>query len=90
MAKKKVKYNKTSIDQLPNDKPVMYEIKTAGDNPNYVGTAKRYRVRDRIKEHLGEIPGATVNIKQFGSIKDARNKEQNVIKKKQPKYNKIG
>jgi hypothetical protein len=50
--------------------------------------AKRGRVQDRIKEHLGEIPGATVNIEQFGSISDARSKEKNVIKRNQPKYNK--
>jgi len=88
MAKKKVKYNPTSIDELPNDKPVLYRIKTAGGSHNYAGVAKRGRVRERIKEHLEEIPGATVNIEQFGSISDARKKEQNVIKRNQPKYNK--
>ena len=84
---KKVKYNETSIDQLPNDKPVLYRIETETGNLNYTGVAKRGRVRDRIKEHLGEIPGANVNIEQFSSINDARNKEKNVIKRNQPKYN---
>jgi len=88
MAKKKAKYNKTSIEQLSNDKPVLYRIETEGGSLNYAGVAKRYRVRDRIKEHLGEIPGATVNIEQFGTINDARSKEKNVIKRNQPKYNK--
>ncbi len=88
MAKKKVSYNKTSIDQLPNDNPVLYRIETEAGNLNYAGVAKRGRVRERIKEHLGEIPGASVNIEQFSSINDARNKEKNVIKRNQPKYNK--
>jgi hypothetical protein len=87
MTRKKVKYNKTSIDQLPNDKPVLYRIETETGNLNYTGIAERGRVRDRIKEHLGEIPGANVNIEQFSSINDARNKEKNVIKRNQPKYN---
>ena len=34
MGKKKVKYNKTEIEQLPNDKPVLYKIETEGGNPN--------------------------------------------------------
>ncbi|MEN8250701.1 MAG: hypothetical protein ABFS32_17340 [Bacteroidota bacterium] len=88
MAKKKTKYNEASIDQLPNDKPVLYRIETPVGNLNYAGIAKRGRVKDRIKEHLGEIPGATVKIEQFGSIDDARKKEQNVIKRNKPKYNK--
>jgi len=87
MGKKKVNYNKTGIDNLPNDKPVLYRIKTDSDNLNYVGVAKRGRVKDRIGEHLGEIPGATVEIEQFSSIDDARKKETNVIKRTKPKYN---
>ena len=83
-----IKYNKSDIEQLPNDKPVLYRIKTKADNLNYVGIAQKGRVRKRLKEHLGEIPGATVSIEQFGSISDARKKEKNVIKRNNPKYNK--
>ena len=90
MGTKKVKYNPSGIDQLPNDKPVMYRVRTAGGNQNYVGVAKRGRVQDRIAEHLGEIPGATVDIEQFSSIQDARQKEARVIKRSQPKYNDKG
>ncbi len=85
---KKTKYNKTSIDKLPNDKPVLYRINTNNGNLNYAGVAKRGRVTERIKEHLGEIPGATVSIEQFNSINDARKKETNVINRNKPKYNK--
>lgn len=84
---KRRKYNKTDIDDFPNDKPVLYRIKTENDKLNYAGVAKKGRVAERIKEHLGEIPGATVSIEQFSSIKDARKKEKNVIKRNQPKYN---
>lgn len=85
---RKTKYNETSIDNLPNDKPVLYRIETAAKNLNYVGIAKKGRVSERIKEHLGEIPGSTVRIEQFSSINDARAKEKNVIKRSKPKYNK--
>ncbi len=87
---KKVRYNKTAVDTLPNDKPAVYRIKTPGGNTNYVGVAQRGRVNDRVKEHLGEIPGASVSIEQFSSIADARKNEANVIKRAQPKYNKQG
>ena len=88
MSPKKVKFNKASIEKLPNDKPVLYRIETEGGNLNYTGIAKRGRVQERIEEHIGEIPGATVKIEQFSSIKAARTKEKNVIKRNQPKYNK--
>lgn len=89
MAKKR-KYNKTSIETLPNDKPALYKIQTESGNVNYAGVAKKGRVLDRITEHLGEIPGATVSIEQFSNIADARKKEANVIKRNKPKYNKQG
>ncbi len=88
MATRKVPYNKTGIDKLPNDKPVLYRIETAGGKPNYVGIAQRGRVQDRIQEHLGDIPGANVRIQQFGSVADARQSEQRVISRNKPKYNK--
>ena len=84
---KKAKYNKTEIEQLPNDKPVLYRIETENGNLNYAGIAKKGRVQERIKEHLGEIPGASVSIEQFSSIDDARQKEKNVINRNKPKYN---
>ena len=78
------------IVPLPNNKPVVYKIVTAGGNNNYTGIAKRGRVQDRINEHLNEIPGAKVQIEQMSSISDARKKESNIIKRSQPKYNKQG
>jgi len=94
MAKKTASTNKRSIGKLPNDKPVMYKIKTQGGKVNYVGVAKRGRVRERIEEHLqGEkdyVPGAKVQIEQFGSIAEARKKETAAIKSIQPKHNEQG
>lgn len=87
---KKTKYNKSGIGQLSNDRPALYRIETEGGRPNYVGVAHRGRVSDRIAEHLGEIPGATVRIEQFQKFKDAKKKEARVIKRSQPKYNKQG
>ena len=94
MAKKTVKNNKTNIATLANDKPVMYKIKTQGGTVNYVGVAQRGRVHERIGEHLhGEkdyVPGAKVQIEQFGSIAEARKKEAAAIKSIRPKHNEKG
>jgi hypothetical protein len=87
---KTVKYDEQGIGQLPNDKPVVYRIKTESGQMNYVGVAQKGRVRERISEHLGQIPGAKVQIEQFSSINDAQKKEVNVIRRAQAKYNKQG
>ena len=92
MAKKTVNNNKTGIGKLPNDKPVMYKYKTDGGKVNYVGVAKRGRVQERLGEHLpggkDYVPGAKIQIEQFGSIAEARNKETAAIKSIDPKHNK--
>jgi len=94
MTKKTVNNNKTDIDKLPNDKPVVYKIKTEGGTVNYVGSAKKGRVQERIEEHLpggkDYVPGDKVQIEQFGSIAEAKKKEEDAIKTIQPKYNDQG
>ena len=94
MSKKTVGFNKQSINQLPNDKPVVYKIQTENGKTNYAGIAQRGRVQDRIAEHLGgakdAVPGAKVQIEQMSSINDARAKESRVISRSKPKYNKQG
>ncbi len=87
MGTKKVNYDSDGINRLPNNKPVLYTIETASGNPNYIGIAGRGNVRQRISDHLGEIPGVKVRIEQFSRIADAEKKETNVIKRDQPKYN---
>ena len=90
MSTKKIKYNKTGIEKLPNNKPAIYKILTASGKPNYVGTAKRGRLQERVTEHMGEIPGATVLIQQTDSIAEARKKEAGIINRSKPRYNKQG
>lgn len=90
MSKKTTKYTQEGIKKLPNDKPALYRIKTPSGNINYAGVAKKGRVRERLVEHLEEIPGAKVEIEQFSSIQEAREKEERVIKRNQPKYNDQG
>ena len=90
MSKKKVKYNKQGIGQLPDDKPMLYRIETEAGNPSYIGVAQRGRLRERLSEHLGKIPGATVRVEQFNDIKDAMKKEINVIRRAKAKYKKQG
>ena len=89
MAKKTVNFNQGGAAKLPKDKPVVYKVKTAGGKTNYVGVAKRGRAGERIQEHLadGKIPGAKVQIEQVSSIAEARQKEQSIISRTQPKYN---
>lgn len=87
---KTVKYNPNDIKKLPDDKPAVYKILTQNDSNNYTGVAKRGRVRERIAEHLKEIPGAKVQIEQVSSIKEAEKKESNIISRSKPKYNKKG
>jgi hypothetical protein len=88
--KKTVKFNEKNVSKLPNDKPVVYKILTSNKTNNYTGIAKKGRVQDRISEHIGEIPGAKVQIEQFANIRDAEKKESNVISRTKPKYNKQG
>ena len=90
MAKKTVNFIKSGIENLPENKPVVYKILTGGGSNNYTGIAKRGRVQERLAEHLGSILGSRVQIEQVDSIATAREKEARIIKRSQPKYNKQG
>lgn len=91
MAKKTVKFNPEGIEKLPNNKPVLYKILTKNNTNNYTGVAKKGRVPDRLTEHLPKgkdpIPGAKIQIEQMSSIKDAQAKEENILSRSNPKYN---
>ena len=89
MARKTVKFNQSGAGKLPNDKPVVYKIQTAGGQTNYVGIAQQGRAAERIQEHLADkwISGAKVQIEQMPSIAEARQKEKNIIARTDPKYN---
>jgi len=90
MGKRTVKYNRKSIDQLPNNMPVRYDILNSRGNPNYHGSAKKGRVRKEIASKIGKIPGTTVKIHPHHLIRKARKEEANAIKRNKPKYNKRG
>ena len=89
---KKVKFNKTTIEKIPGDKPVVYKIINNKGENIYTGVAKKGRVGERLTEHLrggvDPIPGGSwFSIKQKRSISDARAEEKQVIKNEQPKQN---
>ena len=94
MARKTTDFNKSGIEKLPNDKPVLYRIQTESGKTNYAGIAQRGRVQERLQEHLpgakDSVPGARVHIEQMTSIDDARDKESRVIARSKPKYNEQG
>lgn len=94
MTRKTVPFNKTGIGKLPNDKPATYRIRTSGGKTNYVGTAKRGRVQERVAEHLlgakDYVPGTNVVVEKQSNITTARDKEARAIRRSQPKYNKQG
>lgn len=94
MGKKTVDFTKSGIGKLPDDKPVVYRIKTDGGKTNYTGVAKRGRVQERLEEHLpgakDYIPGSKVQIEQTRSIDHAEEKEAVVIARTKPKYNDRG
>ena len=84
-------FNKSGISKVPANKPIVYELETARGNLNYIGAAKKGRVRERLNEHLPSgpdpIPAKTVKVTRFPSIAEAKAAEKRIIKAKQPKYN---
>jgi len=86
------KFNKTSIENLPEEKPILYLLKNNSGDELYLGIAKKGRVQERLKEHLTlkkeKIPGAAkVKIAQFSSIEKAKIAEKRLIRKLEPKFN---
>lgn len=94
MGKKTVDFTKSSIGKLPDNKPVVYRIKTDSGKTNYAGVAKRGRVQERLEEHLpgrkDYVPGSKVQIEQTSSIDYAKEKEARAIAHTKPKYNDHG
>ena len=87
----KMNFNKTNILSVPANKPILYQLDTAGGNPNYIGVAKRGRSHKRLCDHLpsgaSPVPAKTLKIRRFSSIAEAKVAEKRAIKSKQPKYN---
>ena len=94
-SKKSSNMDRENIENLANDKLVVYKIKNKKDEVIYIGVTKRGRVQARIKEHLSTgkdpIPGGVrVEIEQKSTIDKAKKLEKIRIKKTKPKYNKQG
>lgn len=86
------KFNKTSIKNIPEDKPILYLFQNKPGDDLYLGVAKRGRVQERLEEHLDlkkdKIPGVSkVKFAQFPSIEKAKKAEKRLIKKLEPKFN---
>ena len=60
---KSADFNKTGVDKIDNSKPAVYRIETEGGKTNYIGSAGRGNVQDRLNDHLGKIPGAKVRMR---------------------------
>jgi excinuclease UvrABC nuclease subunit len=84
----KKKFNAESVSKIPNNKPVVYKIKTSGGKVNYIGIAKRGQANERPADHIGNIPGTILEVMQYDSIAEARAAEERAIKREGPKYNK--
>ena len=92
---KSASFTKDGIDSLPQGRPVAYEIRNKDGGSEYIGSAKRGRVGDRLKEHLpgGQDPvsgGAKVVVRPQKDIATAQSVEAQLIKDKQPSQNKKG
>jgi len=87
------KFNKTSIKNIPEGKPILYRFQNNSGNELYLGIAKKGRVQERLQEHLAlkreKIPGAAkVKFAQFSSVEKVKKAEKQLIKKLEPKFNK--
>jgi excinuclease UvrABC nuclease subunit len=83
------------INDLPNDKPIVYKLKDREGENIYTGVAGKGNVHDRLADHFpghkDAIPGAfKVQIDQQSSIGEAERKEANIISRSKPKYNQKG
>ena len=86
------KFTKTNIGKMPENKAIVYKIKSNTGKNLYTGIAGRGRGQDRLLEHKeskGEkIPGGTrFQITQVKNKDRAEQVEKQIIRKEQPKFN---
>lgn len=85
-------FTKTNIQNVPDNKAVVYKIKNSTGQNLYTGIAGRGRVQDRLLEHKEikkeSVPGGTrFQIAQVENKDRAKKIETQIIKKEQPKFN---
>ncbi len=86
------KFNKSSIKNIPENRPIVYRLLNNSNKELYAGIAKRNRTQDRLLEHLTikkeKIDGATkVKIAQFSNLENAKKAEKKLIKQLKPTFN---
>ncbi len=95
MPTKTVKFKKENIEDLPNNKPIVYKIFNKKEENIYTGHSKKGEGQNRLKDHLpsGQDPvpgGVKVRIEQKQNVAEAQKSESAIIKRSQPKHNKQG
>jgi len=87
------KFTKENIAKIPENKAIVYKIKSkAGDNL-YTGIAGRRRSQERLLEHKDikkeKIPeGTRFQVAQVKNKERAEQIEKQIIKREQPRFNK--
>ncbi|PIV13251.1 hypothetical protein COY65_01995 [Candidatus Jorgensenbacteria bacterium CG_4_10_14_0_8_um_filter_39_13] len=86
------KFTKENIANVPQDKAIIYKIKSRGGENLYTGIAGRGRSQERLLEHKEikkeKIPEGTKF--QYAQVKTkvrAHEVEKSIIKKEQPEFN---
>ncbi len=86
------KFTKENIANVPQDKAIIYKIKSRGGENLYTGIAGRGRSQERLIEHKEikkeKIPEGTKF--QYAQVKTkvrAHEVEKSIIKKEQPEFN---
>ncbi len=85
--------NKTNMEKVTEDKPIVYKFLDENDKNIYTGISKRGQGPGRLKDHLRNgsdpIPGARkFQIKEMPSIDQAKKEESKIIRTEKPKHNK--
>ena len=86
------KFTKQNIAKIPQDKAVIYKIKSQEGKNLYTGIAGRGRSQERLLEHKEikseKIPeGTRFQYAQTKTKEVAHKIEKSIIKKEQPKFN---
>jgi hypothetical protein len=90
--KKSGNLNKTTIEEVANDKAAVYKIKNAKGDNVFTGAVARGKVKDQLAKHLkgGEeaIPGAkSFQLTQKDTVTQARESAERIVKRDKPRHN---
>nr|WP_294504199.1 hypothetical protein [uncultured Rhodopila sp.] len=84
-------YTARAVAALPEGKPIVYAIQTAGGRINYIGMAGAGHVREAIRQHMApgsaRIAGETITVLQFDSEKAANQAHETAVSEFLPPQN---